>query len=169
MDHIKKENRIQGHQGTAVLMLNSFNFKCFGSYITKHLPLPPQVYWTLLHNHFTVLLLPRMFRSGSLLFGTHWHSSWEATDTWRTWHLVVRWPYFAHHWRADAQWWQQLVHYLLKRAAVLPWGTDLSAQLCELKILLWCETWTSLTSLEGMGLLRRILWTSNFQLKSHHF
>lgn len=76
-----------------------------------------KVYRTLLHNHPAVLLLPGLFWSGSFLSGTHRHSSREAVDTRRTWDLVVCRPYFAYHWRTDAKWWQQLVHYLLRRAA----------------------------------------------------
>lgn len=77
---------------------------------------PPsmQVHRTLLYNHAALLLLPGMFRRRPLLFGAHWNSCREATDPGRTRDLVVCRPDFAHHWRADAQWWQQLVYCILK-------------------------------------------------------
>lgn len=60
-----------------------------------------------------------MFWSRSFLSRTHWHSSREAVDTWRTWDLVVCWPYIAYYWRADAKRWQQLVHCLLKMVTIM--------------------------------------------------
>lgn len=107
-----------------------------------------KVHRTLLHNHPAVLLLPGLFWSGSFLSGTHRHSSREAVDARRTWDLVVCRPYFAYHWRTDAKWWQQLVHYLLRRAAGTAQrqgnaGTWI--HLCRLRTLFWQQTWTLLS------------------------
>lgn len=115
-----------------------------------------KIYWTLLHNHSTVLFLPGMFWSGSFLSGTHWHSSREAIDTWRTWDLVVCWPYITYYWRADAKWWQQLVHYLLKRAAVIAQRGKSEFISTGSKLFLDIRPDHYLPSLEGMGLVRKV-------------
>lgn len=73
-----------------------------------------QVHGALLHHHAALLLLPGLLRGRPLLPGPHGDGGGEAADPGGSGHLVVRGPHPAHHWGADAQRLQQLVHLLLR-------------------------------------------------------
>ncbi|XP_017687401.1 PREDICTED: TM2 domain-containing protein 2 isoform X2 [Lepidothrix coronata] len=73
-----------------------------------------KVHRALLHHHAALLLLPGLLRRGSVLPGPHRHSRREAADPGGPGHLVVCGSDPAHHRRADAQRWQQLVHRVLR-------------------------------------------------------
>ncbi|XP_053944894.1 TM2 domain-containing protein 2 isoform X2 [Cuculus canorus] len=75
-----------------------------------------KVHWTLFHNYSALLLFPGLLRCGSILPGPHGHRRGEAADTGRPGHLVVRGSDSPHHWWADAQRRQQLVHRVLSSA-----------------------------------------------------
>lgn len=122
-----------------------------------------KIYRTLLHNHFTLLFLPGMFWSGPFLSRTHWHSSREAVDTWRTWDLVVCRPYFAYYWRADAKWWQQLVHCLLRTAVVMV-QRDMSSEFISTgsKLFLDIRPGHYFPSFGGIGLVKKVSVDSGF-------
>ena len=99
---------------------------------------------------------PTELQAKVLLPGTHWHSSGEALDPWRTWDLVVCWPYFADHRRADAQWWQQLVHRLLRRAAVVAQRGKALGFISAGSELLDIRPDQYFPSLERMALIRKV-------------
>ncbi|XP_032568304.1 TM2 domain-containing protein 2 isoform X2 [Chiroxiphia lanceolata] len=73
-----------------------------------------KVHRSLLHHHAALLLLPGLLRRGSVLPGPHRHGRGEAADPGGPGHLVVCGSDPAHHRRADAQRWQQLVHCVLR-------------------------------------------------------